>query len=200
MLWFAFSSQWQTDIRDMSALLFSFTGPKFDIMSCSSSFTWFPKSQRYVINCLLPANFYMTWWLSSSCHQCRPTIDKILAKLPVKERRQTVLFSATFPSDIQQLSKRALRPNNKVVDTVGETEDQTAEKVCFWAPSLVWAGLLGVLMVRGLKRLIQKLMMSRAFCKDRSITVVYYLTMYQLGPASNSFKVVSDWTMPRKLL
>jgi len=49
--------------------------------------------------------------------------------LPSKEQRQTVLFSATFPSDIKALSKSALRPNYELVDTVGESEVQTAERV-----------------------------------------------------------------------
>lgn len=49
--------------------------------------------------------------------------------LPPKVQRQTMLFSATYPTDIQQLCKTALRPEHQLVDTVGETEVQTAEKV-----------------------------------------------------------------------
>lgn len=49
--------------------------------------------------------------------------------LPPKDRRQTALFSATFPRDIQQLAQSSLRSGFEIVDTVGETEDETAEKV-----------------------------------------------------------------------
>lgn len=48
--------------------------------------------------------------------------------LPPKDRRQTALFSATFPKDIQQLARSSLRAGFEIVDTVGETEDETAEK------------------------------------------------------------------------
>ena len=59
---------------------------------------------------------------------CRPDIDRILAMLPPKTTRQTVLFSATYPADIQKLCHTALRPGHELVDTVGETDIQTAEK------------------------------------------------------------------------
>jgi hypothetical protein len=49
----------------------------------------------------------------------RPTIDKILAQLPGKDNRQTLLFSATFPKDVQQLASYAFRKSYKTVDTVG---------------------------------------------------------------------------------
>ena len=49
----------------------------------------------------------------------RPTIDKILAQLPTKNQRQTLLFSATFPANVQQLASYAFRPSYATVDTVG---------------------------------------------------------------------------------
>ena len=58
----------------------------------------------------------------------RRDIDRIMALLPPKGRRQTALFSATFPADIQKLATASLRPGYQLVDTVGETEDETAEK------------------------------------------------------------------------
>lgn len=51
---------------------------------------------------------------------CRRDIDKLLSLLPPKDRRQTVLFSATFPRDTNELCKFALRPSFAFVDTVGE--------------------------------------------------------------------------------
>lgn len=60
---------------------------------------------------------------------CRPAIDALLAALPSKAGRQTVLFSATFPADIAALASYALRPGYQMVDTVGETAQQTADKV-----------------------------------------------------------------------
>lgn len=59
----------------------------------------------------------------------RPAIDALLAALPPKATRQTMLFSATYPSNIQSLAAYALRPAPAFVDTVGETETQTAERV-----------------------------------------------------------------------
>eukprot|EP01116_Phalansterium_solitarium_P021289 TRINITY_DN6559_c0_g1_i1.p1 TRINITY_DN6559_c0_g1~~TRINITY_DN6559_c0_g1_i1.p1 ORF type:complete len:662 (-),score=187.74 TRINITY_DN6559_c0_g1_i1:493-2382(-) len=56
----------------------------------------------------------------------RPAIEQLLAALPPKTTRQTVLFSATFPSDIANLCKFALRPGYQTVDTVGEEETHSA--------------------------------------------------------------------------
>lgn len=64
--------------------------------------------------------------------------------LPPKDRRQTALFSATFPADIQQLARSSLRNGFEIVDTVGETEDETAEKArhnCLLAyPNFIFSG------------------------------------------------------------
>ena len=43
--------------------------------------------------------------------------------------RQNVMFSATYPENIQRLCKDAMRPGYEIVDTVGESSVQTAEKV-----------------------------------------------------------------------
>lgn len=40
-----------------------------------------------------------------------------------------MLFSATYPSDIQKLCAFALRPSYEVVDTVGEEDTHAAETV-----------------------------------------------------------------------
>ena len=56
-----------------------------------------------------------------------PDIEHICTKLPTS--RQTMLFSATYPSDIKSLAAYALRPSPAFVDTVGESAAQTAEKV-----------------------------------------------------------------------
>lgn len=39
----------------------------------------------------------------------RPTIEKILRFLPPKGKRQALLFSATFPQDVQDLARFALQ-------------------------------------------------------------------------------------------
>ena len=44
-----------------------------------------------------------------------------------------MLFSATFPADIAALASYALRPGYQMVDTVGETAQQTADKVHLWS-------------------------------------------------------------------
>ena len=61
--------------------------------------------------------------------ECRPEIEKILRALPSKTTRQTLLFSATFPQDIQELSQFALRPNFNLVDTVGEDSTHSSAQV-----------------------------------------------------------------------
>lgn len=39
----------------------------------------------------------------------RPTIERILSFLPPKGKRQALLFSATFPQDVQDLARFALQ-------------------------------------------------------------------------------------------
>ena len=61
----------------------------------------------------------------------RPAIDELLRLLPPKTTRQTMLFSATYPSNIASLAGFALRPGFVTIDTVGEDAQQTADKVTF---------------------------------------------------------------------
>ena len=56
-------------------------------------------------------------------------MDAILQQLPSKETRQTVLFSATFPKDIRELTGYALRNGYSVIDTVGESDMHAHEQV-----------------------------------------------------------------------
>ena len=53
----------------------------------------------------------------------RPDIKKILAKIPPKETRQTLLFSATMPNDILEVSKIAMRSDVTFIDCVGEDQN-----------------------------------------------------------------------------
>lgn len=43
--------------------------------------------------------------------------------LPEQAERQTVLFSATMPGDVQAIASIAMRPTYEVVDCVGEEEN-----------------------------------------------------------------------------
>jgi len=52
----------------------------------------------------------------------KPAIDKILSFLPSKNSRQTLLFSATVPSSVEQIAGRALRDGYQYIDTVGHEE------------------------------------------------------------------------------
>jgi ATP-dependent RNA helicase MSS116 len=52
-----------------------------------------------------------------------PAITQILGALPPKERRQTLLFSATMPKDVEAVARRALKDSYEFVDTVGEEEN-----------------------------------------------------------------------------
>jgi ATP-dependent RNA helicase DeaD len=46
-------------------------------------------------------------------------IEKIIAELPSKENRQTLLFSATMPEDIERIAKRHMRPYEKIALSEG---------------------------------------------------------------------------------
>ncbi|OSX70405.1 hypothetical protein BU14_0766s0001 [Porphyra umbilicalis] len=52
----------------------------------------------------------------------RPAIEQLLAGLPPKGTRQTLLFSATMPKDVRSMVALALRPDYTTVDCVGEAE------------------------------------------------------------------------------
>ena len=58
----------------------------------------------------------------------RPQLEKILRALPPPAQRQTLLFSATFPSQVQQLAGLATRGKPTSVDCVGD-EVHTNEQV-----------------------------------------------------------------------
>lgn len=59
----------------------------------------------------------------------KPDLDAIFARLPPPDRRQTVLFSATFPPDVQSMTARTLRKEHAVVNTIGDDDDQTHKHV-----------------------------------------------------------------------
>ena len=59
----------------------------------------------------------------------RPTILRILGLLPPADRRQTLLFSATFPKSLEDIARLSMRPNYRFVDTVGDVEKQTVQLV-----------------------------------------------------------------------
>ena len=60
----------------------------------------------------------------------RPDIERILRLLqPSKNTRQTLLFSATIPNQVNDIANIALRPNWAFVDTVGEESEQTHQHV-----------------------------------------------------------------------
>jgi len=60
----------------------------------------------------------------------RPDIERILRLLqPSKNTRQTLLFSATIPEQVNDIANIALRPNWAFVDTVGEESEQTHQHV-----------------------------------------------------------------------
>jgi superfamily II DNA/RNA helicase len=48
----------------------------------------------------------------------RPAVEKIMRRLPHKTTRQTLLFSATMPTDVRAIASLALSENYAFVDTV----------------------------------------------------------------------------------
>eukprot|EP00039_Didymoeca_costata_P002991 m.64366 g.64366 ORF g.64366 m.64366 type:complete len:612 (+) comp11644_c0_seq2:132-1967(+) len=53
----------------------------------------------------------------------RPEIQRILENLPGRDTRQTLMFSATMPEDVQYIAKVAMPGKYEYVDTVGEEEN-----------------------------------------------------------------------------
>ena len=58
----------------------------------------------------------------------QPEIRKMLTFLPAKQTRQTLLFSATMPDNVQKIAEMALRTPYEFVDCVGK-EQNTHEHV-----------------------------------------------------------------------
>ncbi|KAL3680283.1 hypothetical protein R1sor_023239 [Riccia sorocarpa] len=54
-------------------------------------------------------------------------LERIIKMLPAS--RQTLLFSATVPKEVHQVSKVALKENHVFIDTVGEDDEETHAKV-----------------------------------------------------------------------
>lgn len=47
-------------------------------------------------------------------------VEKILTAVEDKENIQTLLFSATLPPWVRQITKRFLKPSHKIVDLIGD--------------------------------------------------------------------------------
>ncbi|CDF39563.1 unnamed protein product [Chondrus crispus] len=52
-----------------------------------------------------------------------PDLKRIFHAIPSVQHRQTLLFSATMPADVENMARMALKPDFKVVDCVGEGEN-----------------------------------------------------------------------------
>jgi ATP-dependent RNA helicase MSS116 len=59
----------------------------------------------------------------------RDALRQILSFLPAPASRQSLLFSATFPNDVQELCRIALRPQYQLIDAIGESQEQTNRQV-----------------------------------------------------------------------
>lgn len=47
-------------------------------------------------------------------------VEKILTAVDDKDSIQTLLFSATLPTWVRQITKRFLKPSHKLVDLIGD--------------------------------------------------------------------------------
>ena len=56
----------------------------------------------------------------------RNDIVKLLKMMPDPSRRQTLLYSATMPTDLQSIVKLALRPDYEYINCVGADASETA--------------------------------------------------------------------------
>lgn len=62
----------------------------------------------------------------------RPSVERILRQVPGVESRQTLLFSATMPADVRDMTRLALKPSHSVIDCVGAdtaTHAKVSQKV-----------------------------------------------------------------------
>jgi ATP-dependent RNA helicase MSS116 len=62
----------------------------------------------------------------------RKELERIMSYMPQKHaggERQTLLFSATFPDAIKDITKVAMRPNYELIDTLDPNEGSTNEQV-----------------------------------------------------------------------
>ena len=71
----------------------------------------------------------------------KPDLDAIFSMLPTPDRRQTQLFSATFPANVEELTNRTLKRDHAVVNTVGDEDDQTHQHVVQATPMLILTGI-----------------------------------------------------------
>lgn len=55
----------------------------------------------------------------------KPAVDRIMASLPPKSHRQTMLFSATIPASITEIAKNTLNKDFKTIDTTGLGEQDS---------------------------------------------------------------------------
>ena len=53
----------------------------------------------------------------------------MIAYIPLGNKPQTLLFSATMPSWVRKASKKYMDDNKQIVDLVGDAGDQTASGV-----------------------------------------------------------------------
>lgn len=55
----------------------------------------------------------------------QPDIKRILNYLPPKDKRQTLLFTATVPAGVREIGEAFLRPDSEYVDAVHEDESES---------------------------------------------------------------------------
>jgi ATP-dependent RNA helicase MSS116 len=78
----------------------------------------------------------------------KPAIDKILTFLPSPDKRQTLLFSATVPPNVEEIARRALKRDYKFVDTVGYEEPthlHVKQEICVLPLERQVSGLVALL-------------------------------------------------------
>lgn len=73
----------------------------------------------------------------------KPSLEKILSYLP--RERQTLLYSATFPASVKQISKIALKPTHAFIDTVEEGDQETNVHVAQESIVCTLDNLIGIL-------------------------------------------------------
>ncbi|KAL7537191.1 hypothetical protein ACHAXR_007650 [Thalassiosira sp. AJA248-18] len=115
----------------------------------------------------------------------RPDVERILRLLqPSLKTRQTLLFSATIPNQVNQIASIAMRPNYNLVDTVGKEVEQTHQHV------------QQQLMVSPQKDIIRNLfsILERETSSSSYKIIVFFTTARLTGLMAKMFNSVSSQT------
>jgi ATP-dependent RNA helicase MSS116 len=129
----------------------------------------------------------------------RQSIVKILAMLPLAATRQTLLFSATFPSELQELTRSALRPQYEMVDCVGpgpQSNEQVEQQVTICSIDDLHATCTAVLLQHVRHSPEHKVMVFLQTAREAGFCAALFRQMDSLG--TQVFEIHSKKSQPQR--